>query len=501
LSGRDEKCGKRDMNPSLVLNPNDDVAIVVGEHPVVPSGHKIARRAITAGEPVRRYGQIIGFATSDIAEGDHVHSHNLGMGDFARDALVGSAFRPTDYAPEPASFEGFARADGRVGTRNYVGIICSVNCSAMVARAIADQFKGEALKDFPAIDGVVPITHSQGCGMDSLGEAMAVLQRTLAGYASHPNFGAVLLVGLGCESNQIASLMDAQRLVLGPRLRSMTIQVEGGTVSTIRRGVELVKELLAEANHDQRTKVPASHLTLGLQCGGSDGYSGITANPALGAAVDLLVAQGGTAILSETPEIYGAEHLLTARAASLAVANKLTAKIAWWESYSSLNGGKMDNNPSPGNKAGGLTTILEKSLGAVAKGGASGLMDVVDYAQRVTTPGLNFMDTPGYDPVSATGQVAGGANLIAFTTGRGSVYGCKPTPSLKLATNTVLFKSMGDDMDYNAGPIVDGDLSVLEAGRQIFDLMLATASGQLSRSEVHGFGTDEFVPWQLGAVM
>jgi altronate hydrolase len=489
------------MSPSLVLNADDDIAIVVGEHPVVPTGHKIARRAISAGEPVRRYGQIIGLATVDIAEGDHVHSHNLGMSDFARGGAVGSAFRPTEYVLEPASFEGFVRADGRVGTRNYVGIICSVNCSAMVARAIADQFKGDGLKGFPAVDGVVPITHSQGCGMDSQGEAMAVLQRTLGGYACHPNFGAVLLIGLGCETNQIAGLLDAQSLALGPRLRTMSIQDEGGTVSTIRLGVERVKELLAEANLDSRTKVSASRLTLGLQCGGSDGYSGITANPALGAAVDLLVAQGGAAILSETPEIYGAEHLLTARAASPAIADKLTAKIAWWEEYASRNGGEMDNNPSPGNKAGGLTTILEKSLGAVAKGGTSGLMDVVDYAQRVSTPGLNFMDTPGYDPVSATGQVAGGANLIAFTTGRGSVYGCKPTPSLKLATNNALFQAMGDDMDYNAGPVVDGSLSIAEAGRQIFELMLATASGQLSRSEVHGFGADEFVPWQLGAVM
>jgi altronate hydrolase len=485
----------------LVLNEADDVAIALSDMPGIPAGHKVARHALAAGALVRRYGQIIGFASADIAEGEHVHTHNLKVGAFDRSDTAGREYRPTQFLASPATFQGYARTDGRHGTRNYVGIVSSVNCSAMVSRAIADHFRGDPLAAFPNVDGVVPITHTLGCAMDHNGEGMAVLQRTLAGYARHPNFGAVLMIGLGCESNQISGIVDTQGLVPSPRLRSMTIQEEGGTVSTIKRGVELVRELLVEANQDSRSPAPASGLVLGLQCGGSDGYSGITANPALGAAVDLLVAHGGSAILSETPEIYGAEHLLTARAASPEIAEKLHARISWWEDYTRRNGGEMDNNPSHGNKVGGLTTILEKSLGAVAKAGSSGLMDVALYAQLITTRGLNFMDTPGYDPVSATGQVAGGANVICFTTGRGSVYGCKPTPSLKLATNSKMFNAMADDMDFNCGAIVDGGLSVAEAGAQIFKLVLATASGAQSRSEAHGFGVDEFVPWQLGAVM
>jgi len=488
------------MGKLVVLHPADDVAIAVGDHGAIASGHKVARRAIDRDAPVRRYGQIIGFARQPIAAGEHVHSHNLEFRSFARDDVVGSSYSATVSSNVPATFEGYVRPDGRVGTRNYIGIIASVNCSAMVCRAIADRFR-DRLGDFPHIDGIVPITHSSGCGMDAQGEGMVVLRRTLGGYARHPNFGGVLLIGLGCEANQISGMLDVEGLEPGARLKTMTIQDEGGTVATVRRGEELVVELLPVVNADRRTTVSAAQLTVGLQCGGSDGYSGVTANPALGAAVDRLVAQGGTALLSETPEIYGAEHLLTARAAAPHVAEKLAARIAWWEDYAARNGGEMDNNPSPGNKAGGLTTILEKSLGAVAKAGSTGLMDVVGYAEQVRTHGLVFMDTPGYDPVSATGQVAGGANLICFTTGRGSVYGCKPTPSLKIATNSRMYAAMTDDMDFNAGAIIDGDLSVDDAGQAIFQLMLATASGAPSRSEAHGFGVDEFVPWALGAVM
>lgn len=488
------------MSKLLVLNAIDDVAIAVGDYGAIASGHKVARHAIAMDVPVRRYGQVIGFARQPIAAGEHVHSHNLECRAFARGDAVGKAYARTVPSAEPLTFDGFVRPDGRVGTRNYIGIIASVNCSAMVCRAIADRFR-DRLGDFPNVDGIVPITHSSGCGMDSAGEGMAVLRRTLGGYARHPNFGGVLLIGLGCEANQISGMLDVEGLEPGLRLKTMTIQEEGGTVATVRRGEELIAELLPAVNGDCRATVSAARLTVGLQCGGSDGYSGITANPALGAAVDRLVAQGGTALLSETPEIYGAEHLLTARAASPEVADKLAARIAWWEDYAARNGGELDNNPSPGNKAGGLTTILEKSLGAIAKAGSTGLMDVVGYAEQVHSQGLVFMDTPGYDPVSATGQVAGGANLICFTTGRGSVYGCKPTPSLKIATNSRMYTAMADDMDFNAGAIIDGDLSVEDAGEAIFRLMLAIASGAPSRSEAHGFGVDEFVPWQLGAVM
>jgi arabinonate dehydratase len=499
----------------LRLNPADDVVIacheleaglnLVSEGVIVAeriaSGHKVATRAIAVDEPVRRYDQVIGFATRPIAPGAHVHVHNLGVRDFARDFAFGEAYRPTQLVARPATFQGIVRADGRVATRNYVGILSTVNCSATVSKYVAEAFRGDGLKEYPNVDGVVALTHGTGCGMGSAGEGIDVLRRTLAGYARHANFAGILVIGLGCEANQMDALFFTQGLAEGPLLRSMTIQDKGGTAKCVAEGIAMVREMLPHANRVTREPVPAGHLTVGLQCGGSDGYSGITANPALGAAVDLLVRHGGTAILSETPEIYGAEHLLTRRAASRAVGEKIVERIQWWEGYTARNGGEMNNNPSPGNKAGGLTTILEKSLGAVAKGGTTGLMGVFEYAHPVTAKGLVFMDTPGYDPVSATGQVAGGANLICFTTGRGSVYGCKPAPSLKLATNTPLFQRMEDDMDINCGQILDGSLSIEEAGRQIFELMLATASGQPSKSERHGFGADEFVPWQLGAVM
>ena len=469
----------------------------------VPAGHKLATAPIAKGQPVRKYGQIIGFATADIAPGEHVHTHNLAMGNFDRDYAFCADATPTEMVPQSrrATFEGIKRADGSVATRNYLGILTSVNCSATAAKLIADQFRGGALADFPNVDGVVALGHGTGCGMASEGEAMDVLRRTIAGYARHPNFAGVLILGLGCEANQIGGLMAAEGLEAGPFLHTMTIQETGGTAKTVREGVARLREMLPEANRARRQTVPASHLTLALQCGGSDGYSGITANPALGAAVDLLVQHGGTAVLSETPEIYGAEHLLTRRAASRAVGEKLVERIRWWEDYTSRTGGEMNNNPSPGNKAGGLTTILEKSLGAVAKGGATNLVEVYRYAEPITAKGFVFMDTPGYDPVSATGQVAGGANLICFTTGRGSVFGCKPAPSLKLATNTPLYRRMTDDMDIDCGPIAEGKASVQEIGRQIFDLILATASGQKTKSEALGIGEEEFTPWQIGAVM
>jgi len=393
------------------------------------------------------------------------------------------------------------RPDGRVATRNYIGILSTVNCSATVAKYVADAFKGEALAAYPNVDGVVALTHTVGCGMDSNGEGIDILRRTLAGYARHANFAGVLIIGLGCEANQMDALFFTQGLAQGPLLKAMTIQDKGGTAKAVAEGVAVVKEMLPVANQVARATVPASAIVVGLQCGGSDGYSGITANPALGAAVDLLVKHGGTAILSETPEIYGAEHLLTRRAQSRAVGEKIVERIHWWEEYTARNKGEMNNNPSPGNKAGGLTTILEKSLGAVAKGGTTGLMGVYEYAEPVTAKGFVFMDTPGYDPVSATGQVAGGANMICFTTGRGSVYGCKPSPSLKIATNSAMYERMEDDMDFNAGEILEGSMTVQEAGEKIFRLILATASGEPSKSERHGFGADEFVPWYLGAVM
>ena len=508
-----------DIDPVIRIHPADDVVIarqqLLGGTPIasegitvsglVPPGHKIAVRAIAAGQPVRRYNQIIGTATRDIAAGQHVHSHNLAFSRFDRGHAVGGDVRPVAYVDTPATFDGIVRADGRVATRNYIGVLTSVNCSATVARAIADHFRRdihpEALAAFPNVDGIVALTHGAGCATDSEGEGLRVLRRTLAGYARHANFAAVIVVGLGCETNQIQGLLAQEGLREGAKLVTYSIQDAGGTAKSVARGIEVVKQLLPEANAVQREPVPASHLVVGLQCGGSDGYSGISANPGLGAAVDLVVRHGGTAVLSETPEIYGGEHLLLQRAVSQAVADKLEARLQWWTEYCTRHHAEMDNNPSAGNKAGGLTTILEKSLGAIAKGGTTPMVDVYEYAQPITAKGFVYMDTPGYDPVSATGQVAGGANLICFTTGRGSAYGCAPTPSLKLATNSALWAKQEDDMDINCGTVIDGFESVEQLGERIFQEMLAAASGRKTKSELHGYGQNEFVPWALGAVM
>ncbi len=507
------------MTPFIRIHPADNVVIArhqllggtvlegegVTVSGLIPPGHKIATRAIAAGEPVRRYNQVIGTATQAIAPGQHVHTHNLAFSDFERAHEPGADARPTAYAAEPARFQGIVRPDGRVATRNYIGVLTSVNCSATAARAIADHFRRdvrpEALAAYPNVDGVVALTHGMGCATDSEGEELAVLRRTLGGYARHANFAGILVVGLGCETNQIQGLIAQEGLAEGAWLQTFNIQDTGGTAKTVARGIALIEGMLPHANRVHRQPVPAKHLVVGLQCGGSDGYSGISANPALGAAVDRLVRHGGTAILSETPEIYGGEHLLTRRAASPEVAAKLIARIRWWEAYTARHFMRMDNNPSAGNKAGGLTTILEKSLGAIAKSGTTRLEAVYEFAEAVKAQGFVYMDTPGYDPVSATGQVAGGANLICFTTGRGSAYGCAPSPSLKLSTNTALWNRQQEDIDIDCGGIVDGAETVDDAGERIFQLMLATASGQKTKSEGHGYGQSEFVPWQLGAVM
>ena len=502
---------------TILLHPQDDVAVALEQlvsgtvvqdtvrvSGLIPAGHKVAIHAVRHGDPVRRYGQPIGFATRDILPGQHVHTHNLHIADFAKDYAYARDYVRTEPSPRSRTFRGIVRGNGQVATRNYIGILTSVNCSATVARAIADHFRRdihpEALAAFPNVDGVVALTHGAGCAIDAQGEGLALLQRTLAGYARHPNFAGLLIIGLGCETNQIPALMQSQGLRQDEQLQVFTIQDSGGTRQTIRKGIEKITAMLHHANQVERQDVAVRHLTVGLQCGGSDGYSGITANPVLGAAVDILVRHGGTAILSETPEIYGAEHLLTRRAATPEIGQKLVRQIEWWQRYCEKNGASLDNNPSAGNKAGGLTTVLEKSLGGIAKAGTTGLMQVYDYAEPVTEHGLVFMNTPGYDPISATGQVAGGANLICFTTGRGSAYGCAPSPSLKLATNTALWQRQQDDMDFNCGPIAEGNAGIQTLGNEFFELMLRCASGERSRSEQHGYGQNEFVPWQTSVI-
>ena len=502
-------------NRTLRLNARDNLVVAVDAIEVgaavenvlatarVPRGHKMATGKIAKGEPVLKFGQIIGFASEEILPGAHIHTHNCGFAAFDRDYAFAQDAKTELILPveQQATFQGFRRSNGRVGTRNYIGVVTSVNCSATVARFIAEAVnKSGILADYPTIDGVIPLVHSTGCGIDSDGETFEVLKRTTWGYACNPNMAGVLVVGLGCEGFQIARMKQAYGIQESTTFRTMTIQDTGGTKKSIAAGVEAVKAMLPIAGKVRRETMPASELMLALQCGGSDGYSGITANVALGVAVDMLVKHGGTAVLAETPEIYGAEHLLTRRARDRATGEKLVDIIKWWEDYTARARMSMDNNPSPGNKAGGLTTILEKSLGAAAKGGSTTLNAVYRYAEPITEKGFVYMDTPGYDPVSATGQVAGGCNMLAFTTGRGSAYGCKPTPSLKLATNTDIYMRMIDDMDINCGDIVDG-VPLAQKGQEIFDKVLAVASGEKSKSEDLGYGDAEYVPWQIGATM
>ncbi|MEZ5647620.1 MAG: altronate dehydratase family protein [Alphaproteobacteria bacterium] len=497
----------------LKIHPADNIFIALKELPIgtpleegvftkepIRQGHKVAGQRIPKGSIVLKFAQPIGIASRDIAAGEHVHLHNLSYIPSSSNHSYGSASREVPHT-KLANFQGIIRPNGQIATRNYIGILTSVNCSATVARHIADQFRGSILEQWPNVDGVVALTHKTGCGMASEGEAMNILRRTIGGYARHPNFFGILIVGLGCEANQVDRLLDAEDLSPSENLFDLIIQEEGGSSATVRGGVSKIKAMLDKANKIERQSVSVSHLKLGLQCGGSDGFSALTANPALGVASDILVQHGGTAVLSETPEIYGAEHILLSRAVSRDIADKLLERLSWWQAYTSRTGETLDNNPSPGNKEGGLTTILEKSLGAVAKGGTSPLVDVVQFAETLKTSGFVFMDTPGYDPVSVTGQVAGGCNIVCFTTGRGSCFGCKPVPSLKLATNTPMYRRMIEDMDINCGEIIDGTATVEEMGRKIFDLIVATASGKKTASERLGYGEDEFVPWVIGATV
>jgi len=503
--GDDVVVALRDLQSGTVLLADDGASSGQGGRLTVrqwvPRGHKLAVRAVAAGAPVHKYGQEIGAATRDIAVGDHVHSHNLGMSEAHHDYEFGTArvVPPVPAGPRP-TFRGYRRADGRVGTRNYIAILTSVNCSASSAKLIADQFRGRVLEGYEHVDGVVALTHQSGCGMVPGSEGGQLLLRTLRGYADHPNVAGLLVLGLGCEMLQVDQLTAGLDPPTTKPVTQLTIQETGGIRRTVRAGVEAIEAMLPQIEALRREECDVSELVLGLNCGGSDGYSGITANPALGIASDLLVAYGGRSVLAETPEVFGAEHLLTRRAVSREVGERLLERIDWWRGYTARGGGTLDNNPSPGNKAGGLTTILEKSLGAVAKGGSAELRAVYEYAEPISEPGFGFMDTPGYDPVSVTGLVAGGANVVVFTTGRGSVLGCKPTPSIKVSTNTETYLRMAEDIDLNAGRIVDGTASLEEVGRELFDKILAVASGELTVSEELDLGQDEFIPWQLGAV-
>ncbi len=506
---------------AVFLHPDDNICvatrlvpsgseIAAGPYTVratadVRLGHKMAVRAIPRGEPVLKYGQIIGYATTNISPGDWVHTHNLSAGELHQNYEFATAVPPDPDPIEGRTFLGYRRPNGRVATRNYIAIISSVNCSASVSKYLAQRVPDELLRKYPNIDGILPLTHKAGCGMQYAGEDHQQLTRVLAGFAKHPNVAGYLLIGLGCETGALQYLLNEGGLVQiqwpnAPPSVVLSIQECGGTQRTIEAGLKAIAEMLPRCNDVRREPIPASELILGLECGGSDGNSGITANPALGVASDMLVAAGGTSILSETPEIYGAEHLLARRAKTREIGEKLIERIRWWEKYTAMFGAEIDNNPSPGNKDGGLTTIYEKSLGAVAKGGNAALSGVYRYAEPVDTRGFVVMDTPGYDPASITGMVAGGANIVCFTTGRGSCYGCKPVPSIKIATNTPMYERMIDDMDIDAGVILAGT-PVEEVGRQIFELILEVASGRKTKSELHGIGEEEFCPWSIGPTL
>lgn len=491
------------------LAPEDNVVTAIapldagqdGAIQLIPRGHKMAVSDIPKGTAVRKYAQVIGYAAEDIAMGAHVHTHNLEFRNVETEYEFSTNLRPVAPAAQQDTFMGYRRKTGRVGTRNYIAVLTSVNCSATAARMIAGHFTPDVLAPYPNVDGVTAFVHGTGCAMGGDGTGFELLQRTLWGYARNPNVGGVLMAGLGCEMMQIDWLIEAYGLTPGPLFQAMNIQDVGGLAHTVEMGIRKIEAMLPLVNDVQREECPASELMVALQCGGSDAWSGITANPAVGYACDLLVAQGGTGVLAETPEIYGAEHLLTARAVDRAVGDKLISLIKWWEDYTERNRGNMDNNPSPGNKKGGLTTILEKSLGAAAKGGTSPLTGVFKYGEPVTAKGFTFMDSPGYDPASVTGQIASGCNLVCFTTGRGSAFGSKPAPTMKVATNTEMYERLTPDMDVNAGRILSDGASVEEVGREIYAMWLRMASGEKSKSEAQGLGDYEFVPWQVGSVM
>jgi altronate hydrolase len=495
-------------NSAIHLHPTDNIAVarvgiaggmelkinairLVTRDPI-PAGHKVALRPIEAGEIVLRYGQAIGRARRIIEPGEHVHVHNLGYEELELNYEFPQVDLPVPNPPEVTpAFLGYAREDGRAGTRNYIAVVAASNCAAHTVEEIARSYRGQTLP--PNVDGVVAFPHGEGCAHAS-GPDIDQLRRTLGGVVAHPNVSSALIVGLGCEVNQIDFYLRQ-----AGRLKGLTLQSSGGTRATVEAGRREIDIAIERAAEEQRTEIPASKLVLGLNCGGSDSFSGITANPALGHCSDLLAMAGATSVLAETPEIFGAEHLLVRRARSRQVAEKLLSCISNYKRYLRRFEGSFDDNPSPGNKEGGLTNILEKSLGAAAKGGTSALIEVYEYAERISAPGFCFMNTPGYDPVSLSGLVAGGCNLIAFTTGRGSAIGFPTVPVLKIASNSTTYNRMRENMDVNAGAIADGNSSVEQMGKTVFDLLLEVASGK--RTAAERMGHQEFVPWRIGPVM
>lgn len=502
------------VNSTIRLEPEDNVVVarhgtpagtVIPEEGItliddVPAGYKCASRDIKKGEEIRKYNAVIGYAAEDIKAGTVVHSHNILFDKMEPDYAYGADCHPVTLLPKKdrRTFLGYVRPNGRIGTRNYIGILVCSNCAATVARKISAHFTRKVLEKYPNVDGVVPFITDLGCGMEQSGEPLDLLRRTISGYVRNPNMGGAVIVALGCERNNIDALFETEHLKPDLLLGKMTIQEIGGTAAAIRHGISLVEKMLPSVNDVHRVPCSAEHLCVALQCGGSDGFSGLSANPSLGKAMDILVKNGGTCILSETTEIFGAQHILTRRAVSEAVGKKLIDRIHWWQKQTEGRDCQINGKVSPGNNKGGISNVLEKSLGGVKKGGSTPLQAVYEYAHPVTARGLVFMDTPGYDPIVATGQIAGGANVMCFTTGRGSCFGAVVCPVIKIASNTPLYQHMKEDMDINCGGVIDGVATNEEMGKLIFDQILDVASGNYTKSELLGVGEDEFIPWPIG---
>lgn len=505
-------------NPWIRLHPRDNVVVARTQIPAgaslelegravripqaIPPGHKLATRPVDRGEIVYKYGEEIGRAGAPLEPGAWVHTHNLRFDINARTYEFGTARAPLDDLPLPANrtFLGYQRADGRAGTRNYIAIVGASHCAAYATERIAAAFRDE---DFggTGVDGVVALPHSDGCGQAE-GADSRLLRRTLDGLADHPNVAAALVVGLGCEVNQVGYYLrpSAGEAAKAPR-RGLTLQESGGTRRVVADGVKAVRELVREAGRAERVPCPVSQLAISLECGGSDAFSGITANPGVGYCADLVVKQGGTACLGETTEIWGAEHLLTRRCASRAVGQRLLDMLDWYFDYVARfkDSVTFNSNPSPGNMAGGITNIAEKSLGAIAKGGRSTLSAVYDYAERISAKGFVFMNSPGYDPASVTGMIAGGCNLCFFTTGRGSCFGFATAPVIKVASNSATAQHMDEDMDVNAGTVADGEEDIPALGMRMYELLLDVASGRRTCSEKAGHR--ELMTWRIGPTL
>jgi len=479
------------------LHPGDNVAIALERTGVVPAGHKVALRAIEPGEPIVKGGAVIGHASAPIEAGGHVHTHNVANAAGEAPAAVP---QPPEMLPagQRATFRGIVRDHGRVATRNFIVVIVTVNCAATTARRIAEHFTEERLAAWPEVDGVVALTHELGCGMEMTGEPMDLLRRTIAGTVRHANVAGALVCSLGCERNNVYKLLEAQKLEAGPRLKTLVMQERGGTARTIEEGIAAIEAMLPLANAVRRVPVSAEHLVVGVQSSGADAFSQVTANAALGAAVDLVIANGGTAILSGTAELHGMEAALAARAASPEVAARLGRRMQWWQQNHAGRDTPFDARLAPSQAAGGLTTPFERALSAAQRWGRFPLADVYEYAHPVTSKGLVFMDTPAHEAVAATGQIAGGANLICMTTGHGTGFGSLPAPTLKLASHSAIYRRMQDDLDIDCGPVLDGEVSVEAMGQRIFEAILRHASGEKTRAEELGVGDSEFVPWPIG---